>query len=62
MLQSVELVQRHSTSNEGVFVFKEVAAILDVVPDEVPPSVLAQCRSATSISTNINYSYFDKIK
>ena len=42
MLQSVELVQRHSTGNERVFVFKEVAATLDVVPDEVPPSVLAQ--------------------
>lgn len=36
MLQSVELVQRHSTGNERIFVFKEVAATLDVVPNEVP--------------------------
>lgn len=42
MLQSVELVRRHSPANERVFVFKEVAAALDVVPDEAPPSVLAQ--------------------
>jgi len=31
MLQSVERVQRHSTGNGKVFVFKEVAAALDVV-------------------------------
>lgn len=41
MLKSVEPVQRHFTDNKGLFVFKEVTASLDVVPDEVP-SVPAQ--------------------
>lgn len=42
MLPSVELVQRHSAGNETLFVFKVEGEMLDVAPDEVPPTVLAQ--------------------